>query len=200
MSEEKAGLPVLAFASARAFAAWLRRQPETSLGLWLKLAKKDAEAKSVSREDAIEAALCHGWIDGQLDRYDDQWWLVRFTPRTARSRWSERNCKKALELMDAGRMQPAGLAQVEAARADGRWARAYAPQSTAQVPPDLQAAIDASPAANCFFAGLKGANRYALIYRVNDAKTAKTRAQRIAKFVAMLERGETIHPARTGAA
>jgi uncharacterized protein YdeI (YjbR/CyaY-like superfamily) len=201
MSEaEKAGLPVLGFASATAFAAWLRRQPADCKGLWLKLAKKDTAAPSVSRQEAIEVALCHGWIDGQLDKYDAGWWLVRFTPRSARSRWSERNCRMALQLADAGRMQPVGLAQVEAARADGRWERAYAPQSTAVVPLDLTAAIEASPAAKRFFGGLNGVNRFALIYRVNDAKTAKTRAQRIAKFVAMLERGETLHPPRTGAA
>lgn len=198
VTEEKGGLPVLSFASDDDWGSWLAQQPATSKGLWLKLAKKGAQAKSVSRQEAIETALCHGWIDGQLDKYDEHWWLVRFTPRAPKSKWSQVNRRTALKLMEAGRMLPAGLAQVEAARADGRWNAAYAPQSTAIVPADLQAALDASPAAKRSFAKLNGANRYAILYRVHDAKTTKTRAQRIEKFVAMLERGEMIHPPNTG--
>lgn len=196
VTEEKGGLPVLSFASADDWGSWLPRQPSASKGLWLKLAKKGAQAKSVSRQEAIETALCNGWIDGQLDKYDEQWWLVRFTPRSYKSKWSEVNRRTALKLMEAGRMLPAGLAQVEAAKADGRWDAAYAPQSTATVPADLQAALDASPAAKRLFAELNGANRYAILYRVHDAKTVKTRAQRIEKFVAMLVRGEMIHPVK----
>lgn len=198
VTEEKAGLPVLSFASADDWGKWLARQPGASKGLWLKLAKKGAQAKSVSRQEAIEVALCHGWIDGQLDKYDEHWWLVRFTPRSPKSKWSEVNRSAALKLMVASRMLSVGLAQVEAAKADGRWDAAYQPQSTATVPADLQVALEASPAAKRFFLQLNGANRYAILYRVQDAKTAKTRVQRIERFVAMLERGETIHPPKAG--
>ena len=191
--EERAGLPVMGFADAAAFEAWLAAEPRTTKGLWLKLAKKGSAVACVSKADAIDAALCHGWIDGQLDRYDDACWLVRFTPRKRSSKWSQNNRTRALELIEAGRMQAAGLAEVEAAKADGRWDSAYAPASTAQPPPDLQAALDASPGAAAFFATLKGANRYAILYRIGAAKKPDTRARRIAQFVAMLERGETVH-------
>ncbi|MES2183851.1 MAG: YdeI/OmpD-associated family protein [Pseudomonadota bacterium] len=194
MTEEKAGLPILAFATGKALEAWMAKQPAAAKGLWLRLAKKGNGTPSVSRAEAIEAALCNGWIDGQIDKYDDQWWLVRMTRRTPRSPWSEINRKTALRLIDEGRMQAAGRAQVEAAQADGRWERAYAPQSTATVPPDLQAALDRSPAALRFFQTLTGANRYAILYRVHEAKTEKTRLQRVAKFIGMLERGEVVHP------
>lgn len=147
----------------------------------------------MSKQDAIDAALCHGWIDEQLDKYDDASWLVRFTPRSRASKWSEVNTTRALELIEAGRMRPDGLAEVEAAKADGRWEAAYAPASTAEPPPDLQAALDGSPIAAAFFATLRGANRYAILYRVGTAKKPETRAKRVADFVAMLERGETIH-------
>lgn len=191
--ETRADLPIIGFENAAAFHAWLAAEPRTSKGLWLKLAKKRAGLASLSKVEAIDTALCHGWIDGQLDKYDDASWLVRFTPRKRASKWSEVNRTRALELIAAGRMQPAGLAEVEAAKADGRWDAAYAPASTAQVPPDLQAALDASPQAAAFFAALKGANRYAILYRVGTAKKSETRAKRIADFVAMLERGETVH-------
>lgn len=194
MNEEtRAGLPVMSFPDAAAFDAWLEAEPRTSKGLWLRLAKKGSGLASPSKAEAIDAALTHGWIDGQLDKYDDVSWLVRFTPRKRASRWSEANRTRALELIAAGRMRPGGLAEVEAAKADGRWDAAYAPASTAQPPPDLQAALDASPRAAAFFATLKGANRYAVIYRVGTAKKPETRARRIAQLVAMLERGETIH-------
>jgi uncharacterized protein YdeI (YjbR/CyaY-like superfamily) len=199
VNETKAGLPVIAFLSAKDWGTWLTREaasPEASKGLWLKLAKKNADARSVSRQEAIEAALCHGWIDGQLDKYDDHWWLVRFTPRSPKSKWSEVNRTAALKLIEEGRMLPSGLAQVKAAQADGRWDTAYAPQSMAVVPADLQAAMDASPVAKRFFETLDGANRFSILYRVQDAKTLKTRLQRIEKFIGMLERGETIHPSR----
>jgi uncharacterized protein YdeI (YjbR/CyaY-like superfamily) len=194
MGEEvRAGLPILAFPDASAFAAWIAAQPRGSSGLWLKLAKKGAGVVSVGKAEAIDVALCHGWIDGQLDKYDASHWLVRFTPRRRGSKWSEINARRADELITAGRMTPSGLAEVEAAKADGRWQAAYAPQSTAEVPPDLQAALDASPSGASFFATLKGANRYAILYRIGAAKKPETRARRIAEFVAMLERGETIH-------
>jgi uncharacterized protein YdeI (YjbR/CyaY-like superfamily) len=191
--ELRAGLPIMAFADAAAFDAWLAAEPRSSKGLWLRLAKKGSGIASLSKAEAIDAALCHGWIDGQLDTYDETSWLVRVTPRKRASKWSQVNRTRATELIESGQMHAAGLAEVEAARADGRWDAAYAPASKAEVPPDLQAALDASPAAAAFFATLKGANRYAILYRIGTAKKPETRARRIAEFVAMLERGETVH-------
>jgi uncharacterized protein YdeI (YjbR/CyaY-like superfamily) len=191
--EMRSGLSIIGFEEAVAFDAWLAAEPRTSKGLWLKLAKKGTKIASLSKADAIDAALCHGWIDGQLDKYDEVSWLVRFTPRKAASKWSEINRARAAELVEQGRMRPAGFVEIEAAKADGRWDAAYAPASTAEVPPDLQSAFDASPEAAAFFATLKGANRYAVLYRVSTAKKPETRAKRIAEFVAMLQRGETIH-------
>jgi uncharacterized protein YdeI (YjbR/CyaY-like superfamily) len=196
MSEHK-GLPILAFASQEAWADWLSVNGRASKGLWLKLAKKGSAFESVGKAEAIETALAHGWIDGQLDRFDAAAWLVRFTPRGPASKWSQINRETALRLIEHGRMTPAGQAEIDRAKADGRWDAAYAPQSRAEVPDDLQAALDATPAAKAFFATLKGPNRYAVLYRIHDAKTAKTRAARIEKFVAMLARGETIYPARS---
>ena len=193
MSEERAGLPIIAFSNVAALERWLELQPETSPGLWVKLAKAGSGIASVSKSEAIDAALCHGWIDGQLDKYDSACWLVRFTPRTARSKWSQVNRARAAELLDAGRMRPSGLRQVEAAKADGRWDAAYAPASRAEVPPDLQAALDDSPGAAAFFGTLTGANRYAILYRIGAVKKPETRARKIASFIAMLERHETVH-------
>lgn len=189
----RAGLPVISFPDVAAFDAWLQAQPRSSAGLWLRLAKKGAAFACLSKAGAIDAALCNGWIDGQLDKYDDVSWRVRFTPRKPASKWSDVNRTRALELIAAGRMRPAGLAEIDAAKADGRWDAAYAPASKAQPPPDLQAALDASPAAAAFFATLTGANRYAVIYRVSAVKTPVARQKKIARFVAMLERGETLH-------
>jgi uncharacterized protein YdeI (YjbR/CyaY-like superfamily) len=196
MNEVKGGLPVVAFASAEDWGAWPTQAAATSKGLWLKLAKKGAPARSVSRKEAIEVALCHGWIDGQLDKYDDQWWLVRFTPRSSKSKWSEANRSTAQRLIEEGRMLGPGLEQVRAAKADGRWEAAYASQGCATVPADLEAALEASPAAKRLFGELNRSNRFAILYRIHDAKTQKTRLQRIQKFVDMLQRGETIHPPR----
>jgi uncharacterized protein YdeI (YjbR/CyaY-like superfamily) len=147
----------------------------------------------VSRAEAIDGALCHGWIDGQLNPFDDDWWLIRFTPRKPRSKWSEKNRARAVELMAAGRVAPAGQAEIDAAKADGRWDAAYASASKAELPDDLAVALDAEPAARAFFDTLSGANRYAILYRVHDAKKPETRAARIAKFVGMCARGETVH-------
>jgi uncharacterized protein YdeI (YjbR/CyaY-like superfamily) len=191
--EAKGNLPILGFPDAAAFASWLGNQPATAPGLWLKIAKQGSGIPSLTKAEAIDAALCHGWIDGQLDKYDAQCWLIRFTPRKARSKWSEMNRNRAIELIDAGRMAAAGLAEIEAAKADGRWEAAYAPASRATVPPDLQAALDANAKAARFFATLTGANRYAVLYRIGTAKKAETRARKIENFVAMLERGETLH-------
>lgn len=193
MTEERAGLPVLAFANADAFERCLQTQPEDSPGLWIKFPKARSGIRSVAKAEAIDAALCHGWIDGQLDKYDNQHWLVRFTPRKPRSNWSQVNRRRATELVDAGRVRVRGLAQIEAAKADGRWDAAYAPASKAQVPIDLQAALDASPQAAAFFATLTGANRYAILYRIGAVKKPETRARKIAQFIAMLERRETVH-------
>jgi uncharacterized protein YdeI (YjbR/CyaY-like superfamily) len=186
-------LPIVAFADGAAFEAWLEANGPQTPGLWLKLAKKNAAEQTVAKADAIDAALCHGWIDGQLDKYDEDFWLIRFTPRQPRSKWSSKNRDRAVELIAAGRVRPSGLAQIEAAKADGRWDSAYAPASTAEVPPDLAMALQANPKAATFFATLTGANRYAILYRIGAVKKAETRARKIEQFVAMLERGETIH-------
>ena len=193
MTEVRAGLPIVGFADASAFEAWIEAHSGDAPGLWLKLVKKDSRITSVSKAQAIDAALCHGWIDGQLDTYDDACWLVRFTPRKPRSKWSEVNRTRALQLIEAGRMRPAGLAQIEAAKSDGRWEVAYAPASRAEVPLDLRAALDENPAAAAFFATLTGANRYAVLYRIGAVKRPDTRERKIASFVAMLERGEKLH-------
>jgi uncharacterized protein YdeI (YjbR/CyaY-like superfamily) len=193
MTEERAGLPIIAFNDVAAFERWLEAQPAGSPGLWVKLAKAGSGIASVTKAEAIDAALCHGWIDGQLDKYDDKFWLIRLTPRKARSIWSLVNRARAEELIEAGRMRPRGLAQIEAARADGRWDAAYAPASKAEVPADFQAALDGNPEAAAFFATLTGANRYAILYRIQTVKKPETRARKIAGFIAMLERHETVH-------
>ena len=186
-------LPVILFADRAELEAWLEGDGGESNGVWLKIAKKGAREPSVTYAEALELALCFGWIDSQKRGHDDQHFLQRFTPRRPRGRWSRINREKAEALIAASAMRPAGLAEVEAARADGRWEAAYEGQRAAQVPDDLQRALDASPAAREFFAGLDGANRYAVIYRLNDAKKPETRERRLRKFVAMLERGEKIH-------
>jgi uncharacterized protein YdeI (YjbR/CyaY-like superfamily) len=190
----KAGLPVIAFSSVREWEEWLSRQSRTSKGVWLKLAKKQSGIQSVTRQEAIDAALCHGWIDGQLERVDERYWLVRYTPRSARSKWSEINKTRAQELIREGRMKAAGLEEVKCAKVDGRWKAAYAPPSKAIVPEDLEAALKRNPRADRLFSQLNSANRYAILYRVQDAKKPETRASRIEKYVQMLARGETIHP------
>lgn len=187
-------LPVLAFKSVQAWEDWLAAQPAGSPGVWLKLAKKSAGVPSISRQEAIDGALCHGWIDGQLDKFDADWWLVRFTPRKPNGKWSEKNRDRALALMKLKRIKPAGLREIEQARADGRWDQAYAPQSAATIPDDLDAALAKDKKAKAFFATLDSANRYAILYRVTTAKKPETRARRVETFVAMLSRGETIHP------
>ncbi|HTO41035.1 MAG TPA: YdeI/OmpD-associated family protein [Rhizomicrobium sp.] len=191
--EMHAGLPILAFADRTAFETWLAAQPAESPGLWLKLAKQGSGIASVSKAEAIDAALCHGWIDGQLQPYDEACWLIRFTPRKRASKWSQKNRERAERLIAERRMRPNGLAQVEAARADGRWDAAYASASRIEVPADLQAGLDANPEAAAFFATLTGANRYAVLYRIGAVKKPETRARKIAQFVAMLARGETLH-------
>jgi uncharacterized protein YdeI (YjbR/CyaY-like superfamily) len=187
-------LPILAFPSQDAWEEWLGSHHGDAPGVWLKIAKKGAGIESVSHPEALEGALCFGWIDGQRRALDDRYFLQRFTPRGPRSRWSQINRESATRLMEAGRMRPAGLAQVEAARADGRWDAAYAPQRTATVPDDLRRALDANPPAAEAFETLDSQNRYAILYRVGDAKRPETRARRIAKFVAMLAEGDKPYP------
>jgi uncharacterized protein YdeI (YjbR/CyaY-like superfamily) len=193
VTERRSGLPILTFRDGESFERWLEQQPPDAAGAWLKLLKKSAGSPGLTKAEAIDSALCHGWIDGQLDKYDDSHWLIRFTPRKTRSKWSQINKRRATELLAEGRMRPAGIAQIHAAKSDGRWDAAYAPASSATVPADLQDALDANPRAARFFATLKGANRYAILYRIGAVKGPDTRARKIAEFVAMLERGETIH-------
>lgn len=184
--------PVL-FKNAKAFETWLKKHHASSDGLWLKIAKRGAEEPSVSYAEAVEIALCWGWIDGQKKSLDAQHYLQRFTPRRARSIWSKVNVEKVAALIEAGRMQAPGHAQIEAAKADGRWAKAYDSARTATVPEDLQAALDAEPQARAFFATLNAANRYAVLWRIQTAVKPETRARRIAQLVAMLARGEAVH-------
>ncbi len=181
------------FPSARAFETWLRKHHASCDGIWLLIAKAGADQPTVTYPQAVDIALCYGWIDGQKKALDAQYWLQRFTPRRARSLWSKINRVKAQALIDAGRMQPSGMAEVVRAQQDGRWDAAYDGARAAPVPPDLQAALDAQPDAKRFFGNLDGTNRYAVLWRVQTAKRAETRARRIETFVAMLARGEKIH-------
>ncbi|HKA66998.1 MAG TPA: YdeI/OmpD-associated family protein [Solirubrobacterales bacterium] len=186
-------LPVLLFATPADLEAWLEENHAESGGLWLKIAKKGAPEPSVTYAEALELALCFGWIDSQKRGHDETHFLQRFTPRRPRGGWSRINRDKAEELIAARSMRPAGMAEVEAAKADGRWEAAYEGQRTAKVPNDLQRKLDDNEAAREFFASLDSANRYAIVYRLNDAKKPETRERRLRKFVAMLERGEKIH-------
>jgi uncharacterized protein YdeI (YjbR/CyaY-like superfamily) len=188
-----ADLPILLFTAPSDLEAWLEENHSASDGAWLKIAKKGAPVPSVTYGEALELALCFGWIDSQKRGHDEQHFLQRFTPRRPRGRWSKINREKAEILIAAGRMRPTGLAEVDAAKADGRWEAAYEGQRTAEVPADLQRELDANTAAREFFAGLDSANRYAVIYRLNDAKKPETRERRLRKFLAMFERGEKIH-------
>lgn len=185
--------PVLRFPTAAAFEAWLDANHDRSPSIWLEIAKKGSRDPSVSYAEAIEAALCFGWIDGQKRSGDDDHWLQRFTPRSTRSRWSQINRDKAEQLIAAGRMRPSGLTEVERARADGRWAAAYEGQRRAAIPDDLAQELDRDPQAAAAFAELDAQNRFSIIWRINDAKRPETRARRVAKYVDMLRRGERVH-------
>lgn len=187
------------FRDAAAFERWLRKHHASSDGIWLKIAKQGARVPSVGYLEAVDVALCWGWIDSLRRGLDDQHFVQRFTPRRPRSVWSKVNVEKVQALVEAGRMRPPGLAQVEAAQADGRWARAYDGARTSVVPDDLAAALAAEPAARVCFASLDAANRYAVLWRVQTAATPQTRAARIGRLVAMLARGETIHPVKPAA-
>jgi uncharacterized protein YdeI (YjbR/CyaY-like superfamily) len=184
-------LPILQFADAAAWERWLAEEHAAARGVWLKIAKKATGIPTVTHAEALVEALCYGWIDGQRAPHDKSFFLQRFTPRRPRSKWSQVNRQKAIELIERGRMQPAGLAEVEAAKGDGRWEAAYAPQSSLTVPEDFQQALDENLAAKEFFATLRGVRRYSFIYRIQDAKRPETRARRIREFVAMLAEGRT---------
>ena len=186
-------LEIVLFESQDAWEQWLDTNHESSAGVRLKIAKKTSGKASVSYDEALEIALCFGWIDSQKQKFDDDYWLQRFTPRRAKSPWSATNREKAEALIAQGRMRELGLREVELARADGRWDVAYQSQSKMAVPDDLQQALDANDAARAFFETLDSANRYAILYRVTTAKKAETRQNRIAKYVDMLARGEKIH-------
>ena len=189
-------LPELLLSDATVWRAWLQAHHDSSPGVWLVLHRKGGTLTSLTYEQAVLEALCFGWIDGQAGRRDEQSYRQRMTPRTPRSPWSQNNVERVARLEREGRMTPAGRAAVDAAKADGRWARAYAGPATMEVPEDLGAALAASPAARAAFDSLSSTNRYAILYRTYAAKRAETRARRIAEFVAMLERGETVYPQR----
>jgi uncharacterized protein YdeI (YjbR/CyaY-like superfamily) len=192
--KSKNDLPKIAFANQKAWEKWLEANHLSSTGIWLQLAKKATTTPSVTYPEAIEIALCYGWIDGQKQSHNAETWLQKFTPRGRKSIWSKINRDKALALIENGKMKPAGLAEVERAKQDGRWEQAYDSPSKAAVPTDLQRALNKNPRAKAFFATLEGRNRYAILWRVQTAKKTETRAKRIALFVEMLERGEKLHP------
>ncbi|MEP7339151.1 MAG: YdeI/OmpD-associated family protein [Acidobacteriota bacterium] len=187
-------IPVILFAKPKNWEAWLKANHAESKGLWLRLAKKNSGIESINYAEALDVALCYGWIDGQKKSYDDATWLQKFTPRGAKSIWSKINREKVEALIESKRMKPAGLKAIESAKQDGRWDAAYDSQSKATVPEDFQAALDQNAKAKAFFATLKSVNRYAILFRIQTAKKAETRAKRIRQFIEMLEKHETIHP------
>jgi uncharacterized protein YdeI (YjbR/CyaY-like superfamily) len=184
--------PIKPFPSKTKWAEWLAKQHDKSAGVWLKLAKKDSGIPSVTYEEALDVALCYGWIDGQKKSFDDKYWLQKFTPRGPKSIWSKINTEKAERLIAAGEMQLAGLKAVEDAKKDGRWEAAYASQKNITVPEDFQAALEKNKKAKASFAKLKSSERYSVLFRIHNAKKPETRARRIQQFVEMLERGEEL--------
>jgi uncharacterized protein YdeI (YjbR/CyaY-like superfamily) len=187
-------LPITLFKDAKAWDAWLKKRGDTSPGVWLRLAKKSAKLKSLSYAEALDVALCYGWIDGQKNSHDEESWLQKFTPRGSRSIWSRINRAKALELIEQGRMRPAGLAAIEQAKANGQWEGAYDSHRTSTPPDDFLEALGRRPRAKAFFATLNAANRYAILWRIQTAKKPETRQKRIATFVQMLEDHKKLHP------
>ena len=187
-------LPILPFASKKKWADWLAKQHDKSTGVWLKLSKKVSGIPSVTYEEALDIALCYGWIDGQKKGFDDQYWLQKFSPRGPKSIWSKINTEKAERLIASGEMRPAGLKAIEAAKQDGRWDAAYASQKNISIPEDFQTELDKNMKAKDFFMRLKSAERYTFLFRIHHAKKVETRTKRIQKFIEMLERGEKIHP------
>lgn len=187
-------LPVIMFEKPQDWAGWLAENHHTSAGVWLQIAKKASGIASISYDEALEVALCYGWIDGQKKSYNETSWLQKFTRRGSKSIWSKINREKAQKLIESGQMKPAGLKAVEAAQQDGRWEAAYDSQSTVVIPADFQAELDKNPEAQDFFATLESRNRYAILHRIHTAKKAETRARRIQQFVEMLARREKLYP------
>jgi uncharacterized protein YdeI (YjbR/CyaY-like superfamily) len=186
-------IPILPFTSQKKWADWLAKRYDNSIGVWLKIAKKDSDIASVTYDEALESALCYGWIDGQKKGFDDKYWLQKFTPRGPKSIWSKINTEKAERLIGSGDMKPAGLKAIEAAKKDGRWDVAYASQKNISIPEDFQDALNKSNKAKDFFATLKSAERYSFLFRIQTAKKAETRAKRIQQFIEMLEKNEKFH-------
>ncbi len=193
MVEIYAELPVLFFEDASAWEKWLSKNNESPTGVWLKFAKKASGIVSLNYASALDEALCYGWIDGQTKSIDETYYLQKFTPRRAKSIWSKRNIGKVAELIAAGKMQPSGFAQIEAAKADGRWEQAYDSPANSTVPEDFQIALDAHPKAKAFYETLNKTNTYAFLWRIQTAKRAETRAKHIARAIEMLEVGKTYH-------
>jgi uncharacterized protein YdeI (YjbR/CyaY-like superfamily) len=187
-------LPVLTFPSAAAWEEWLAGQHDAAAGAWLRIARRGAAEATVSYQEALEVAICFGWIDSHKDRLDDEFWVQRFTPRRPSGRWSKINADKAVALIECGRMRPAGLREVDRAKADGRWDSAYAGQASMEIPDDLREALSADAAAAEFFETISSVNRYAILYRIGSVKRPETRARKIAQYVAMLAEHQTIHP------
>ena len=187
-------MPVILFKRQKDWAAWLDKNHVKSSGIWLRLAKKTSDLKSVSYAEAVEAALCYGWIDGQAKSWDESSWVQKFSPRGPRSIWSKINRAKAEELIKSGRMKPAGLQAIEQAKKSGQWGAAYDSHRTATVPDDFQTALDKNAQAQAFFNTLDSGNRYAILFRLQTAKKAETRARRIEQFIRMLEKKEKLYP------
>jgi uncharacterized protein YdeI (YjbR/CyaY-like superfamily) len=186
-------LPILPFETESAWEHWLEENHAASDGVWLKIAKKSVGQNSISYQEALSVALCFGWIDGQKNKFDDRYWLQKFTPRRPKSIWSKINCQKAVDLIEQGRMRPAGLQEIERAKQDGRWDAAYQSQSNATVPDDFQKLLDQNKVAQEFFDTLNSVNRYAILFRISTAKKPQTRQQRIEKFIAMLNHKQKIY-------
>lgn len=185
-------LPILPFETKKKFADWLAKNHDKSAGLWLKIAKKATGISTVTYAEALDVALCYGWIDGQRNGFDDQYFLQKFTPRRPKSIWSRINVGHVERLIASGEMKPSGLKAVEAAKQDGRWEAAYSSQKAIEVPADFQSALDKNKKAKAFFEGLTGSRRYAFLFRIETAKKAETRQKRIQQFVEMLAKGETL--------
>jgi uncharacterized protein YdeI (YjbR/CyaY-like superfamily) len=189
----KPELPTLTFASQEKWADWLAKNHDTSEGVWMKLAKKDSGIPSITIVEALDMALCYGWIDGQRGSFDDKYYLQKYTPRRSKSIWSKINVEKVARLIKSGQMKPAGLKAIEAAKADGRWAKAYDGQKNMSVPEDFQTALNKSIKAKSFFETLNSVNRYAILFRIHNVRKSETRMRKIKKFIEMLEKNEKIY-------
>lgn len=193
-TQSPTNLPVIAFEKQQDWADWLEDHHANTNGIWVRLAKKASGIQSLSYDEALDVALCYGWIDSQKKGFDDQWWLQKFTPRRARSIWSKRNRQTAKRLIASGEMKPSGLRTVEEAKENGQWDKAYDPPSTATVPDDFQKELDNNEGAKIFFASLNSRNRYAILHRIQTAKKPQTRKKRIQQSIEMLKKNEKIYP------